>query len=65
MTDTKIFLKKKKKQSDNMLVNVTKISQNMIKVDRLSIEKNFIKKEKKRLIIIIRKHFNLENFASL
>ena len=40
--DTKIFLKKKKRKSDNMVVNVTKISQKMKSKSLLSIEKNII-----------------------
>ena len=40
--DIKIFLKKKKKKSDNMTVNVTKISQKTKKINWLSIEKNII-----------------------
>ena len=47
-----------------MVVNVTKIYQQMKKKSFLSIEKNIIEWEK-CLIIIIRKCFNLENFASL
>ena len=39
----KIFLKKKKKKSSNMVVNVTKISQKMKNKSLLSIEKNIIK----------------------
>ena len=42
LKDTKIFLKKKRKKSDNMVVNVTKISQKMKKKSLLSIEKNII-----------------------
>ena len=38
--DIKIFLKKKKKKSDNMVVNVTKISQKKKKKSLFSIEKN-------------------------
>ena len=37
--DIKIFLKKKKKKSDNMVVNVTKIPQKMKNKSLLSIEK--------------------------
>ena len=44
--DIKIVLKKKKKKSDNMVVNVTKISQKMKNKSLLSIEKNIIKREK-------------------
>ena len=42
VTDIKIFLKKKKKKSDNMVANVTKISPKMIKMNWFSIEKNII-----------------------
>ena len=38
----KIFLKKKKEKSKNMIVNVTKISQKMENKSLLSIEKNII-----------------------
>ena len=38
--DIKIFLKKRKKKSDNMLMNVTKIFQKMKNKSLLSIEKN-------------------------
>ena len=41
--DTKIFLKKKKIKSNNMVANITKISQRMKKINWLSIEKNIIK----------------------
>ena len=41
--DTKIFLKKKKIKSNNMVANITKISQKMKKINWLSIEKNIIK----------------------
>ena len=37
-----IFLKKKKKKSNNMVVNVTKISQKIKKINWLSKEKNII-----------------------
>ena len=37
--DIKIFLKKKKKKSDNMVVNITKIYQKMKNKNLLSIEK--------------------------
>ena len=37
--DIKIFLKKKKKKSNNMVMNVTKISQKMKSKSILSIEK--------------------------
>ena len=38
----KIFLKKKKEKSKNMIVNVTKISQKMENKSLLSVEKNII-----------------------
>ena len=41
MKDIKIFLKKKKQKSDNMVVNITKISQ-LMKKSFLIIEKNII-----------------------
>ena len=41
--DTKIFLKKKKKKSYNMVMNVKKISQKIKNKIFLSIEKNIIK----------------------
>ena len=40
--DIKIFQKKKRKKSNNMVVNVTNISQKMKKINWLSIEKLFI-----------------------
>ena len=40
MKDIKIFLKKKKKKSENMVVNVTKISQKMKNKSLLSPEKS-------------------------
>ena len=39
MKGIKIFLKKKKKKSNNMVENVTKISQNMKKIYWLNIRK--------------------------
>ena len=47
--DIKIFLKKKKKKSNNMVVNVTKIPQNMKKINWLSIEK-ILSNEKNALL---------------
>ena len=41
--DTKIFLKKKKKKSYNMVMNVKKISQKIKNKIFLSVEKNIIK----------------------
>ena len=42
MKDIKTFLKMRKKKIDNMVVNVTKISQKMKNKSLLSIEKNII-----------------------
>ena len=42
MKDIKIFLKKKKKNSNNMVMNVTKISQKAKNKSLLTIEKNII-----------------------
>ena len=44
--DIKIFLKKKKKKSNNLVVNVTKISQEMKNKSWFGIEKNIIAWEK-------------------
>ena len=44
--DIKIFLRKKKGKSDNIFVNVIKISQEMKKKSLLSIQKNLIEREK-------------------
>ena len=41
--DIKIFLKKKKKKSNNMFANIIKISQGMKIIIWLSVEKNIIK----------------------
>ena len=51
LKDIKIFLKKKKKKSNNMVENVTKISQKIKKINWLSIEK-ILQNEKKHFIII-------------
>ena len=56
--------KEEKDKNDNMVVSITKIFQKMKSKSLLSIEKNIIN-EKKCFIIIIRKYFNLEHFASL
>ena len=48
-----------------MVVNVTKSSQKMEKINWFSIEKNIIKMRKKYFIIMIRKYFDLEKFPSL
>ena len=62
MKDIKIFLKKKKNKTNNMVMKVIKISQKMKKINWLSIEK-YYKMRKKRFILIIRKYLNLENFC--
>ena len=43
VNDIKVFLKKKKGKRDNMVVNITKISQKMENKSLLSAEKNIIK----------------------
>ena len=48
-----------------MVVSITKISQKMKSKNLLSIEKKCYRMRQKRFIIIIRKYFNLEKFASL
>ena len=63
--DIKIFPKKKKKKNDNMVVNVTKISQKVKKNKLVEYRKRYYRTRKKDFIIIIRKCFNLENFAFL
>ena len=40
--DAKVFLKKKKKKSDKIIVNITKISQKMKSKSLLSIERNIM-----------------------
>ena len=47
-----LFLKKRNKKSDNIVVNDTKISQKMKNKSLLSIENKILQNEKKRLIII-------------
>ena len=47
--DIKIFLKKKKKKGDNMVVNVTKIFQKTKKVNWLIIEKKY--KMRKKILL--------------
>ena len=60
----KIFLKKKKKKSGKMAMNVTKNFQKMKNKSLLSIEK-IMWNEKKGFIKIISKYFDLENLAPL
>ena len=43
LKDIKIFPRKKKKKSDNMVVNDTKVSEKMKKINWLSIEKKCYK----------------------
>ena len=57
-------IKEKKKKSNNMAVNVTKISQKMKKSKLVEYRKKY-KMRKNAFFLIIRKYFNLENFASL
>ena len=52
----KTFLKKKKKKSDNIVVNFTKISQKMKKINWLNIEK-ILWNEKKHFIVTIRNNY--------
>ena len=61
MKDIKIFLKKKKKNEEYGCERY-KIIQKMKNKSLLSIEKK--QNEKNYFIIILRKYFNLENFAS-
>ena len=60
--DNKIFLRKKKKKSNDMVVNVTKISQEMKKINWLSIEKSIIELQK---TLYYNYKAILENFGSL
>ena len=62
VNNIKIFLKKKKKKIENMVVNIQNISQTMKSKNFLIIE-NLLKNEKKCLII--GKYFHLENVSSL
>ena len=60
LKDIKVFLKKKKKKNDNMVVGNIKIYQKTENKSWLSIEK-ILSNAKRRLNIIIRKYFHLEN----
>ena len=60
MEDIKVYLRKKKKKSNNEAVNNTKIFQKMKKICWLSIEKN----DKMTLIIIIREYFFIKKILS-
>ena len=60
MEDIKVYLRKKKKKSNNEIVNNTKIFQKMKKICWLSIEKN----DKMTLIIIIREYFFIKKILS-
>ena len=51
-----MLLRKKKKKSDNMIVNDTKISQKMKKISWLNIKKQYYGMKEKRLIIIIKNY---------
>ena len=63
------LLKEQKKKSNNMVVNIRKISQNMKKEKQNKtgwVQKKVLKNDKKtHFIIIIKKYSNLEDFASL
>ena len=59
MKGIKIFLKKKKNKSGNMVVKDTKIFEKMKNKSWLSIEK-ILQNEKKRFIKIIENYFHLE-----
>ena len=61
--DIEIFLKKKMR--DNMVMQVTKTSSKMKKINWLTTEKKCYKMRKKRFVIVIRKYFSSEIFASL
>ena len=52
MKDIKIFLKKKKKKSSNMVVNVKKISHKMKNKSLLSIEKKYYLRQKNTCFVI-------------
>ena len=62
--DIKIFLKRKKKKKRKCSRESYKNLSEDEKINWSSVEKK-LQNEKKRFIIIIRKYFNLENFASL
>ena len=57
------FSEEEKEKSADLVVNVAKVSQEMKSKRLLSIEQK--RNEKKCFIIIIKKYFNLENFAFL
>ena len=59
--DFKVFLKKKKKKSINMVLNNTKICQKMKNQNWLNSGKNIVN-EKIHLIIIIRTYFSFRRF---
>ena len=52
----KIFQRKKKKKSDNIVVNVTKISQKMKTKSWLNIEKKH-RMRKKRFVLIMKNYY--------
>ena len=62
--DIKIFLKKGKKKSNNMVGNVTNVSQKVKNKSMPSREK-ISENERKRFTMITTKYFHLKNFASL
>ena len=61
MKDIKIFLKKKKNKTNNMVMKVIKISQKMKKINWLSIEK-YYKMRKKTLYSNYKKVFKFRKF---
>ena len=50
MKDTKIFLAKKKKKSEYMVVNVTRISQKIKRINWFNIAKNYYRMRKNALL---------------
>ena len=59
--DIKIFLRKKKKKSSNMVVNVTKISQKMKNKSLLSVEKKYYRLRKHALFIVMKNYYFKSN----
>ena len=59
--DIKIFLRKKKKKSSNMVVNVTKIFQKMKNKSLLSVEKKYYRLRKHALFKIMQNYYFKSN----
>ena len=59
--DIKIFLRKKKKKSSNMVVNVTKIFQKMKNKSLLSVEKKYYRLRKHALFKIMKNYYFKSN----